>query len=117
MRVKFLLALLICVGSLSAQAGQAGSVALGLQLQQYPTGTIPGISLNLPLGAKQSFQFRIGYNIVYHGDAGVRENEEGGGFGFSPAYLFALRDANKGIYLGGRRDLWFNRIDWMDNIG
>lgn len=117
MLMKFLFALLICVSSLGAQDAISNKAAFGLHFQQYPTGSIPGVSLTLPLRQKHSLQIRVGYNIVYHGDAGAHENEEGGGFGFSPAYLFALKDAKQGVYLGGRIDFWFNGIDWMDNIG
>ncbi len=92
-------------------------VALGLEFQQYPTGSIPGVRLGFALADHHSLELRVGYNIVYHGDAGVHELEEGGGFGFSPGYQYWFRSAHEGLFLGARVDFWFNSVDWKDNIG
>ncbi len=93
------------------------AVELGLEFQQYPTGSIPGARLGLFLSDQHSIELRLGYNIVYHGDAGVHELEEGGGFGFSPGYQYYFNTAERGLFLGGRVDFWFNTVDWKDNIG
>jgi hypothetical protein len=109
---SFLISFLFLGGLFSLQAQE-----IGLTHQQYPTGTIPGATFTLPVGNQNALQLRVGYNIVYHGDAGVHENEEGGGLGFSPAWLHSFKEDRSGLYIGGRLDIWFNGIDWADNIG
>lgn len=109
MSIKSFLLFLFLGGLSSLQAQE-----IGLTLQQYPTGTIPGATFTLPVGNQNALQLRVGYNIVYHGDAGVWDNEEGGGFGFSPAWFHSFKEDRSGLYIGGRLDIWFNRIDWTD---
>lgn len=120
MSMKSIILLLTCLCSpFTARSQDAmGKIEeLGVVFQQYPTGSIPGLSYTFGLGKKySSLQLRIGYNIVYHGDAGVHESEDGGGAGGSLAYLYAFREDRSGLYLGGRFDAWFNSIDWKDNI-
>ena len=121
MPIKVLPILIICLCSsfwARTQDATSGTKELGIVFQQYPTGSIPGISFTFGLGqAHSSLQLRAGYNIVYHGDAGVHESEDGGGPGGSLAYLYGFREDRSGLYLGGRLDFWFNSIDWKDNIG
>lgn len=110
----FLIVCLCC--SLGARAQDEGlrTKELGFTFQQYPTGSIPGLSYTFQPGesSQYSLQLRVGYNIVYHGDAGVWDDETGGGFGFSPAWFYHLKEDRTGLYLGGRLDVWFNSIDW-----
>lgn len=116
MSIKSLLLLTICLCcSFWARSQDAGQKTkeLGLTFQQYPTGSIPGLSYTFNAGeSHHSLQLRLGYNIVYHGDAGVWDDEKGGGFGFSPAWLYSFKADRQGLYIGGRLDVWFNSIDW-----
>ena len=114
----FLFTLCIIVPKLDLQAQSTDRWAIGLELQQYPTGTLPGIHIGRSLGNGQHWlDLRLGYNIVYHGDAGVHEDETGGGFGVSPAYQYWWKPGREGLFLGFRVDFWDNTIDWKDNIG
>ncbi|MEL6660380.1 MAG: DUF3575 domain-containing protein [Bacteroidota bacterium] len=117
--MKYTIGLLFSLLLAFSASGQSTSnyVALGLEFQQYPTGSIPGIRLGVSVAEHHSLDFRVGYNIVYHGDAGVRQLEEGGGFGISPGYQYWFRSEHEGLFLGARVDFWFNTIDWKDNIG
>lgn len=115
MSIRLSLFCTICLfGSFWAQAQDAsrGFKELGVTFQQYPTGSIPGLSFGWGLNEQQSLQLRAGYNIVYHGDAGVQAEENGGGLGGSVAWLRSFQSGHEGWYLGGRLDVWFNAIDW-----
>ena len=118
MRIKTILLLLLCCGTFGARAqdAESGFKELALNFQQYPTGSIPGLTYTASLKPHQSVQLRVGYNFVYHGDAGVQSEETGGGFGFSPAWLYAFRADHRGLYLGARLDVWFNTIDWVQYL-
>jgi hypothetical protein len=112
-----LLLLLSCCSFLArAQDAEVGFKELALNFQQYPTGSIPGLTYTTSLKPHQSLQFRVGYNFVYHGDAGVQSEETGGGFGFSPAWMYAFQADHQGLYLGTRLDIWFNTIDWVQYL-
>ena len=110
--ISFLLSISVAIAQPSANL-----IEIGLVFQQYPTGSIPGARLGLFLSEQHSIELRLGYNIVYHGDAGVHELEEGGGFGFSPGYQYHFNTSERGFFLGSRVDFWFNTVDWKDNIG
>jgi len=99
-----------------AQDAENGFKELALSFQQYPTGSIPGLIYTTSLKPHQYLQLRVGYNFVYHGDAGVQDEETGGGFGFSPAWMYAFRTDHQGLYLGARLDVWFNTINWVQYL-
>ena len=102
---------------MSAQKQVTSTSSIGLEIQQYPTGFLPGIYANIGLKNHHSIHLRVGYNIVRHRDLGVHQLEEGGGFGFTLGYQYYFKADHKGFFLGGRSDLWFNSVDWKDEIG
>ncbi len=109
---KFLLFILVCCyNSAFCQ------LELGVEIQAYPTGLIPGIHIEYGLTEQSGLQGRIGYNIVRHRDLGEHEDERGGGFGGTLGYRYYFKPSRTGIMLGFRSDLWRNEIDWKDNIG
>lgn len=99
----------------SITAQNDGSFDVGLEVQIYPTGVIPGLHVEYGLSSKDGLLGRIGYNIVNHRDLGVQDNEKGGGFGFSVGYRHYFKEQRQGFLLGVRTDLWFNKIDWKEN--
>jgi len=110
-----LLSLIILILSICASyAQQSPYWELGLEIQQYPTGTQPGVRLEWSPAVHHGIDLRLGYNIVYHRDLGVQDNEEGGGFGFSGGYRYYFQPNHNRLFLGGRVDFWFNEVDWED---
>jgi len=91
------------------------SFDVGLEVQIYPTGIIPGLHFEYGLSEKDGLLGRVGYNAVDHRDLGVQDDETGGGFGFSLGYRRYFKADRQGFFLGARTDLWFNRIDWREN--
>ena len=89
---------------------------IGIELQAYPTGIIPGIRLEKYLNTHSSLNLRLGYQLIDHRDLGVQENEEGSGYGASLAYRRFFKPSHKGLSLALRTDLWFNKIDWTDGL-
>ncbi len=113
-KITFIVTILLSFFSLSAQINWQ----VGVELQGYPAGVIPGISIEKALtNTHHGIHLRAGYNIARHRDLGVHENEEGGGFGFTLGYRYYFRTDLKGLFFGIRNDVWFNSIDWQDNIG
>ena len=88
------------------------SFEIGIELQAYPTGIIPGIRLEKFIGDKQSFNLRLGYQIIDHRDLGVQDDEIGSGYGFSLAYRRFFISSGNGLSLAFRTDVWFNEMDW-----
>jgi hypothetical protein len=86
---------------------------LGLEIQAYPTGVIPGIRLEKFINGSTSLSLRLGYQIIDHRDLGVQENEEGSGYGASFAYRKFFNSQQKGFSLALRSDIWRNKIDWQ----
>ena len=103
-----------CAASLLS--AQESSVEFGAELQVYPTGVIPGLAGSYLFDAHSSVHLRLGYNIVRHRDLGEHDDERGGGFGFTLGYRYILGDDGTGWFGGVRTDLWFNEIDWYDDI-
>lgn len=94
---------------------QGKTFKLGFELQGYPTGFIPGVRGDLYFSDFSKLHVRAGYNIVRHGDAGEHDDERGGGFGFTVGYDI-LPAANHRWTIGARADLWFNEVDWYDDL-
>lgn len=95
----------------------------GVEVQAYPTGMLFGLHLDHMMRKDSALlshgpHLRFGYNMVRHRDLGVHDNERGGGSGFSLGYNlhFNFKKYN-GLLLTTRNDLWFNKIEWMDNNG
>lgn len=85
---------------------------IGLEVQVYPAGVIPGLRGGLNLDRQNELNLRLGYNITRRGDFGKHDNEEGGGPGFGFGYRYYLLNKRHGLFLGARTDLWFMDIDW-----
>ena len=102
---------------LSAQDASGKYVDFGVEVQQYPTGFLLGVRSEIGLANHHAIDIRVGYNLLDHQDFGVHEDEEGGGFGFTLGYRYYFQPQNEKWFLGVRSDLWFNEVDWMDNIG
>lgn len=107
--------LFVCFTLIAATAQSSKSYDVGLEIQAYPTGVIPGIHFEYGLSEKDGLLGRVGYNIVNHRGLGIQDNEKGGGFGFSVGYRRYFKTNRQGFFLGARTDLWFNKIDWKEN--
>ncbi len=93
------------------------SFHIGLETQLYPTGLIGGIKGIYSFQKVNSVYTKFGYNLVRHRDQGVHEDERGGGFGFTFGYDRYFVEVFRGLHMGVRSDLWFNKIEWKDAIG
>ena len=117
-QIKLLIPLtffLMIFATVTTTAQNGKSFDIGVEVQAYPTGVIPGLHFEFGLSEKDGLLGRIGYNIVDHRDLGVQDDEKGGGFGFSAGYRRYFKANRQGFFLGARTDLWFNKIDWKDN--
>lgn len=99
-----------------AQNNTGYSFAAGIEFQAYPTGLLPGLRFELPASEHGLLELRLGYNFVRHGDQGVHDDEKGDGLGFTLGYRYFFNEAHLGFGLGVRSDLWFNKIDWTDEV-
>ena len=88
--------------------------SLVFEFQAYPTGIIPGFTYERFFSPRQSLNFRIGRQIIRHGDEGRQDDERGEGGGGSVGYRYYLPF---GVSVGARVDIWFNELDWRNNIG
>lgn len=119
-RFSFSIAILLTLSlfcSTFSIAQSTKSFDVGLEVQAYPTGIIPGIHLEWGLSEKDGLLTRIGYNLVRHRDLGKHEDERGGGFGFTLGYRRYFKANRNGLFIGAKSDIWFNKIDWKDKIG
>ncbi|HLF62311.1 MAG TPA: hypothetical protein VI603_01060 [Saprospiraceae bacterium] len=96
-----------------AMSGQGKTLKIGVELQGYPTGVIPGLRTDMYFNDASKLHLRIGYNIVRHGDAGEHDDERGGGAGLTIGYDILPFVSHRWTF-GIRSDLWFNEIDWYD---
>jgi hypothetical protein len=79
------LPLLLILFILSATSfGQVKPTDMGLELQVYPTGLLPGIRIDQALSPYSSIHLRGGFNLFDHQNFGVQDNEEGLGNGAHP---------------------------------
>lgn len=118
MRLRLLGSLVVLFSSIFCLQGQSTSAFdVSLEFQAYPTGLIPGVRFAYLFQEKNAVHTRLGYNWVRHGDAGVQEDERGDGFGFTIGYNRFFSENYRNWMLGVRNDLWFNTLDWKNNIG
>jgi hypothetical protein len=89
---------------------------ISFEFQAYPTGLIPGLRVEKGFGDKNAVHLRLGANLFDHRDLGVQDEEKGNGFGFSIGYKRYLKNDHQGWSLGIKNDIWFNSVDWVDNI-
>lgn len=92
------------------------STDISFEFQAYPTGLIPGLRLEKNFGVKHAAHIRVGYQWIRHRDLGEHEDERGNGYGFTLGYKRYFKEMHKGFSLSIRNDLWFNSLDWKDNI-
>ncbi len=92
---------------------QRKTLKLGIELQGYPTGFIPGLRVDLFFSDYAKVHLRAGYNLVRHGDAGEHDDERGGGPGVSVGYDVLPFTSHRWM-VGIRSDLWLNKVDWYD---
>lgn len=103
-----MLSLLVLATSLSAQS------SLGVEVQVYPTGVIPGLRYDHHMSSRSSLYARLGYQLIDHRDLGVQDDETGSGYGLSIGYARHWRADRSGWTLLVKSDLWLNDIDWQD---
>ena len=108
--------ILVLAGTISIFS-HAQSTDVGLEIQVYPTGVLSGVRADFGFSQQNVLHARLGYNLVRHRDLGKHEDERGGGFGFSLGYKRYFSTNFRRWFIGIRSDLWFNEIDWKDNIG
>lgn len=94
-----------------------GQISLGIELQVYPTGIMPGLRGEAMLNEQNELHIRVGANLFDHRDLGVQEEEIGGGGGFTLGYRRYLKEEQQGFFLGVRSDFWFNTNNWRNEIG
>jgi len=116
---KGIFCLSICLflfnSSFAQEENTSANFEIGLEVQVYPTGIIPGLRIEKFLDQKSSLGFRLGYQLIDHRDLGVHQDETGSGFGGSISYRRFFSSIDKGFSLGIRTDVWKNTIDWSDD--
>lgn len=117
MNSKYVLLLLSVLFSQGTYAQDNNVFDVSLELQGYPTGVIPGIRFEKGFSEQHSVHLRLGYQEIRHEDWGVHQDERGDGYGFTLGYRYYLQPGFQGWSLGFRTDVWFNQLDWTDNIG
>jgi hypothetical protein len=100
-----------------AAAADPSKLAVGAEIQLYPSGVIPGLHGQWALSTKNVLTFRLGYNLAERQDNGEHDDEEGGGPGATVGYRRYFRPDQRRWYVGGRVDLWTMEIDWQDDTG
>lgn len=109
-----IITILTCTLLLSFQAN--AQLDISFEFQAYPTGLIPGLRFEKGFGDKSAAHIRVGANLFDHRDLGLQDEERGIGYGFSLGYKRYLRKNHQGWSLGLKNDIWFNTVDWVDNI-
>lgn len=109
--------LTICLFLFSLLVFSQNPLDISVEYQTYPTGQMPGLQISKGFNEKNAVHLRVGYNRVRHGDAGVHDDERGGGWGFTLGYRRYFKEDFQGFLVGVRNDFWFNNLDWKDNIG
>lgn len=96
----------------SAKGFSQRNIDTGIELQVYPTGIIPGISLENNISIYDQWYIRLGANIFNHRNLGVQEKEEGYGIGFSIGYKRLFSSDETKWKLGVKNDFWWNQVKW-----
>jgi len=107
--------LLLLIGHRNIQA-QDRHQSLMFETQVYPTGLLPGLRFEHYLSKKDAIHIRWAYQLIDHRDLGKHESEKGNGLGFTLGYTRFFNLSQKGFSIGIRNDIWWNTIDWKDNI-
>lgn len=116
------LLLIICVLiSVTATAQNSGEEStklnLGAEFQAYPAGQMYGLRAEYFINQKSEINFRVGYNAAFRMDfSGLNDNEQGGGWGFTPGYRYHFNNGFlRNFFVGARCDFWQLSIDWRDD--
>ena len=113
-----ILLLLSTVALLSASCSLYTQTSrLGVQVQAYPSGIIPGIQIQHAWHDDDVFFTSLAANITDRQDDGEHDNEEGDGFGLGFGYRKYQNTDRTGWLYGARADFWNLTIDWRDNAG
>ncbi len=113
-RIIYLLVFIFSITFVRAQSESPSGLSVGAELQLYPTGILPGLRMEIPTSDNQFLSIRVGLNLIDHRDLGVHEDEKGSGWGFSLGYKLNLGESRWS--LEPRTDIWFNKLDWEDQI-
>jgi len=109
---RFLFTTIVIIFALTITAQSQTDISLEAQI--YPTGFIPGITIDKHIGTRDVFYLRVGFNFFNHRDLGVQLNEEGKGYGFSLGYKRYLNQNQTGFRYGLKTDLWLNKVNWAN---
>lgn len=101
----------------SIMAQETSPIDIAAEIQVYPTGIISGIRLERGLTNKSSLHLRLARQDIDHEDYGKQDDEQGDGYGFSLGYRYFLNPGYKGFSFGVKTDVWFNTIDWANDLG
>jgi len=105
--MKELLFIAFLLLSISTQAQNS----ISFEAQAYPAGIISSIRFDVFFSNDLFFNYRIGYNLTNRRDWGKRDNEKGGGPGFSLGFERSNLLRNN-LSLNLRTDFWIMKIDW-----
>lgn len=107
----FLVLWVTCIhGTLFSQ--DINSSSIGIEIQAYPTGIIPGVRYERNISENSAVHFRLGYQWIRHRDLGKHDDEKGSGYGFSVGYKKYFSAKQSGFSLSLRTDIWWNEIEW-----
>lgn len=109
--------MLLTVASPMLHSAEHTARDISFELQAYPTGVIPGIRFEYAFNDQQAVHVRLGVQEIRHGDHGEHDDERGDGHGFSLGYKRYFKPGLTGASVSFRTDLWFNSLDWRDDIG
>jgi hypothetical protein len=112
-----LLAVLFPVLSIAQDEEIPTTFTLGAEFQAYPAGQMYGLRAEYYLNNKSELNLRAGYNAAFRMDfSGLNDNEQGGGWGFTPGYRYHFdKGYLKNFFVGARCDFWWLTIDWRDD--
>jgi hypothetical protein len=89
---------------------------IGLELQAYPAGLMPGIVGEVELTPKTALHMRLGGNFADRHDWGKHDDETGKGFGATLGYRYYFNIFGKEhiqFSVGPRVDFWKMKINWI----
>ena len=117
MKRSLVLLFLLFSAHFYSEAQETNGWDLGMEIQLYPTGIIPGIRAAYHTNPKDEIHLRLGYQFIDHRDLGVQAEEAGNGWGFTLGYRRYLKPTSGAWSIGIRSDLWWNSIDWNNGQG
>lgn len=113
-RTILLTTLFFCALFSSAQDIGKVKTFVGAEVQVYPTGVIPGLRVDFPIGTRSSLYTRLGYQFIDHRDLGKNDDETGTGYGLSLGYHYSFNPCKHSLAVMLKSDVWWNTIDWTN---